>query len=148
MKIFLSVLVVFALLSICTVPLMAQEEEELIRTEVIKAEPVNLVRYADATIDWILRILDKILETGGPTFLLTDPIEVGLEATFIEGFLDVERLDLVGGWTFENEEASEFFWGIQYEMALTEDGIFRRLLPSVYNHQGGIVFGMGFELRG
>ena len=141
----LSFLAVILALSFCLTSAFAQEEK-LIRTELIKSEPINLMRYMGSGADYVWEIFSKLLESGKPVLLFDGEIEGGLEVIFFENS-PAENFNLVGGWTVLDEERGKFFWGFEYEIPLAGDTIFQKLRPSVYLCEGKIRIGIGFELR-
>jgi len=129
-------------------PMQAVAQEELIRTELIRAEPVDVIRYLDAQVDYLAEIIARLIKTGKPVLLFINGNRVGAEITLVEN-MPKRNFNLVGGWTIENNEPSKFFWGIEYELPLTGETwkVFKRLRPAIYNCEGKWYWGFSFELR-
>jgi len=127
-------------------PIQAVAQEELIRTELIESEPINLLRYVHSGGDYVWEVFRKILESGKPVLLFNGEPEGGLEVIFFEN-LPKEGFNLVGGWTILNEEPGKFFWGFENEIAVTGESIFQRLRPSIYLCEGKVRAGIGFDLK-
>ena len=105
MKIFLSMLVAFALLSISSVPLMAEEEKlELSKvtadmTRAVRENPVSLPRYLGTQINWWVEVLARFARTAKPTVVFKDKICPGLEITVKEW----DKIVLTWGKVFQIE---------------------------------------------
>ena len=140
----LSFLLVALVMSFCLVPAYAQEEK-LIRTELIKSEPINLMRYVSSGADYVWGIFSRLLESGQPVLLFNGKPEGGLEVILFENS-PKELFNLVGGWTILDEQPGKFFWGFEYEIPLAGGTIFQQLRPSLYLCEGKIRAGIGFEL--
>lgn len=140
----LSLLVVALALSFCLMPAFAQEEE-LIRTEAIRSEPISVMRYVSSGADYVWEIFSRLLESGKPVLIFNGEPEGGLSATFIENS-PKENFNLVGGWTILDDQPTKFFWGFEYEVAMAEGTIFQKLRPAIYLCEGKVVAGFGFEL--
>jgi len=104
-KIFLSMLVAFALLSISSVPLMAEEEKlELSKvtadmTRAVRENPVSLPRYLGTQINWWVEVLARFARTAKPTVVFKDKICPGLEITVKEW----DKIVLTWGKVFQIE---------------------------------------------
>ncbi len=140
----LSFLVMVLALSFCLSPAFAQEEK-LIRTELIKSEPINMLRYGLAGADYVWEIFQRVAESGQPVLLFNGESEAGLEVILFEN-LPIKNFNLVGGWTLLADQPGKFFWGFEYEIIVAGESIFKRLKPSVYLCEGKVRAGIGFEL--
>lgn len=105
MKTLLSMLVAFALLSISSVPLMAEEEKlELSKvtadmTRAVRENPVSLPRYLGTQINWWVEVLARFARTAKPTVVFKDKICPGLEITVKEW----DKIVLTWGKVFQIE---------------------------------------------
>jgi len=125
---------------------------DLIDTQAIRQEPVNVLYYVDEGLDFGLTVLIRLLKTGKPTVMWNRENEHGvggLSLILIEGFL-YERLNLVGGATMENEHPSHTFWGIEVKLSLKSDlgKILSNFRPGVYWSQDKWWYGVSLALRG
>jgi len=124
-------------------------ESQLIQTEQIKSQPVNLAIYIDNQIDYWAEILTRLLKTGKPIILFGEGVsKTGLSITAIENIL-MDKANLVIGTTILNDEPAQFFWGIEVDIELsgTLGEIFSRFKPAIYVVDGKFLWGFGFELR-
>lgn len=144
MKICMTVLL---LVGILLIPIQAVAQEKLIQTELIRAEPVNIVSYLDAGAEGLAEIIARLFKTG-KLVLMFNPETGGMEITLLEN-IPGDNWNIVGGWTFANEEPGKFFWGIEYELPLTGETwkVFKRFRPALYNCEGKWHWGFSFELR-
>lgn len=148
MKKWCVVLVVFLVLGLAQGTLA----KNLIDTQSIKQEPVNVLYYAYEGMDFGLTVLIRLLKTGKPIVMWNKENEQGvggLSLVLIEGLLH-ERLDLVGGATMENEHPSHTFWGIEAKLSLKSDlgKTLSNFRPGVYWSQGKWWYGVSLALRG
>lgn len=125
------------------------DEPQLIQTEQIRSQPVNLATYIDTQIDYWTEILRRLLMAGKPVLIFDKgTTKTGLSTTAIEN-LFTERASLVIGWTLLNDEPAQFFYGVEVDVKLsgTLGEIFSRFKPAVYLIDGEFHWGFGFELR-
>lgn len=124
-------------------------ESQLIQTEQIRSQPVNVATYIDNQIDYWGEIILRLLKTGKPVLMFDEGAMRGaLSVTAIENVL-TDKADLIIGWTLMNEEPAQFFYGLEVNVELSGvlGEIFSRLKPAVYVVDGGFLWGFGFELR-
>lgn len=124
---------------------------DLIDTQAIRREPVNVMVYVDEGMDFGLTVLIRLLKTGKPTAMWNSENENGvggLGVVLIEGFIH-ERLDLVGGAIMEKEQPRYTFLGIEAKLSLK--GRFGKILskfrPGVYWSEGKSWYGASLKLR-
>lgn len=107
---------VFSLMLLCTVPLMAEEEELTIAkateklTESIEERPVSILDYADTGISLLLRMTEQLWKTGKPLAAFKKGQErLGLEFSIYEA----PKWSLTAGKFFAENEGEEN--GIRFE---------------------------------
>ena len=145
MKRFIKIILMSIIFLVCSLQIV--QAKPLIRTEAIRQEPVNVIRYVNAQIDYLSEIIARLWRTGKPAILFG--YANGAEITLLEDFPRY-RFNVVGGIAKTNkEDGTKFFWGIEYELFLTGETykIFNRLRPAIYVCEGTIYAGMSFELR-
>lgn len=123
-------------------------EQKLIDSVAIRTEPVDILRYVDGGIDYLAEILARLMKTGKPALLFNNGARAGAEVTVAED-TPWKNFNIVAGMTIVNEEVSQFFWGVEYEVTLVGGmwEMFKRFRPGVYSRHGGVYLGFGFELR-
>lgn len=122
---------------------------ELIDTQSIKEEPVNVVQYASQV---GLPILTRLLKTGKPTGMWNkeNPKGVGgLGLTLVEGFLH-KKVDLVGGAIMEKDKLRYMFWGVEVKLSLKGriGKVLSKFRPGVYWSEDKWWFGISLGLSG
>jgi len=144
MKRFLVIMMVLMIFLAYSVQI--SQAEPLIRAELIKEEPVDVIRYIDAQVDYLAEIIARLWKTGKLALLFG--YANGVEITLLEDFPKY-KFNIVGGVANTDEGMTKFFWGIEYELFLTGETykIFQRLRPAIYVCEGNIYWGMSFELR-
>lgn len=134
-------------------------EKELIRTDLVKTEPINVLRYAKQQVNYLVEILKRLQETGKPVLMFDKQDKVGLEATLVEDW-PKRNFNVVGGasWVIQPNDNSEsirenkgaeWFIGLEYELSLVGGmwEIFKKFGPAVYLSEGELYWGFSFEFR-
>ncbi len=144
MKRFILLMLISVMFLACS--MQVAQAEPLIRAELIREEPINVIRYIEAQIEYLAEIIARLWKTGKPVLLFG--YASGVEVTLLEDFPKY-RFNIVGGVANTKEDINKFFWGIEYELFLTGETykIFKRLRPAIYVCEGIIYWGMSFELR-
>lgn len=116
----------------------------------VRVEPVDVPRYMGAQVDFWAEVVARLLKTGKPFAAFGEETSFGLEVTAKEG-LFWDKLDLVTGFTFLNEERGKFMIGAQYTGLTTWEGgiweIFKRCNATAYLIEGDWYLGIGYEFR-
>jgi len=125
---------------------------DLVDTQAIREEPVNMMVYVDEGMDFGLTVLIRLLKTGKPTAMWNSENEDGvggLGVVLVEGFLH-ERVDLVGGATMEKEQPRHTFWGVEVKLSLKGrlGKVLSKFRPGVYWSEGQCWYGASLKLRG
>lgn len=130
---------------------LAEEKAEFpeLRLVYVREEPVDVPRYVEAQVDFWSEVVARLLKTGKPNAVFG--LEAfGLEVTAKEELI-WDKLDLVTGFTFKNEERGKFLIGVQYTgLAAFEGGIweiFKRCDLTAYLIEGDWYLGIGYEFR-
>lgn len=130
----------------------AQEKVEFkeLRLTSVRTEPPDVPRYLGAQIDFWAEVIAGLLRTGQP-FAVFGEEAFGLEVTAKEGLI-WDKLDLVTGFTFKNEERGKFVIGARYTGLETFEGgiwkIFKRCDITGYLIEGELYLGIGYDLIG
>lgn len=130
----------------------AQEKVEFPELSIasVRKGPVDVPRIMKAQGDFWAEVVAGLLRTGKPFAAFGEETFFGLEVTAKEGLI-WDKLDLVTGFTFKNEERGKFTIGLQYTgLAEGQEAeiwkIFKRCDVTAYLVEGDWYFGIGYDL--
>ena len=110
--------------------------------EAIRENPISVVDYFDMSIDFVTELMNRLLKTGKPVFLLRG--QAGLEITLYEQ----DNYNIIAGLT-----PNEKFVGVEVtSLPLSGDveRIFSKLHPIVvyeFDDYNGLGLGLAYEFR-
>lgn len=145
-------IVILGLMLGLAMPVLAQSrvEFEELKLTAVRQERVNLLAYTASGLDFVSEVIAHLIKTGKPAVIFAEETKAALEVSFVEGMLG-DNVDLVGGMTLQNDEPSNFIWGLQYTgLRENSSGIrawFSKLNPTVYNEQGQWWLGGAFTWK-
>jgi len=134
---------------------LAEQKVEFLELQVasVREGPVDVPRVVEAQVNFWAEVIAGLLRTGKPFAAFGEETSFGLEVTAKEG-LFWDKLDLVTGFTFLNEERGKFMVGAQYTglRNLEFEGgiwkIFKRCDVTGYLIEGELYLGIGYDLLG
>jgi len=125
-------------------------EFEELRIASVREGPPDVPRVVEAQVNFWAEVVAGLLRTGKPFAAFGEETFFGLEVTAKEE-LFWDKLDLVMGFTFRNEERGKFMIGTQYTGLATFEGgiweIFKRCDLTAYLIEGDWYLGIGYEFR-
>lgn len=125
--------------------------EELVSLQKIRKRPVNVLEYAETSIDIGGTMLSKLLKTMDPVGLYNGKEKHGLggaKITLLENFLH-PKLNFIGGVTLKNKEPSRLLLGVELKLNLKGDlgKALSRFRPAILWSDDKWWFGVSLELR-
>ena len=129
-----------------------QEKVEFseLRIASVRDGPVDMPIVVESQIDFWAKVIEGLLRTGSPFAVFGEEEAFGLVVTAKEKLI-WDKLDLVGGFTFKNEERGKFVTGIQYTGLADYQGgiweIFKVCEPTLNLIEGEWCLGIRYEFR-
>lgn len=116
----------------------------------IREGPPDVPRVVESQVNFWAEVIAGLIRTGGPFAVFGEEEAFGLVVTAKEKLL-WDKLDLVAGFTFKNEERGKFVTGIQYTGLADFEAeiwqIFERFEPTLYLIEGEWCLGIRYEFR-
>lgn len=123
--------------------------EELIKKQLIREQPVNVLTYTQESFDFGFEIFARLAKTMDPVGLFAEKEGIGgVKVSLVEHFIH-EKLYLTGGWTLKNKEPSHALFGVEFKLDLKGDfgKALSKFKPGIYWSKDKWWFGVSLELR-